>query len=81
MFTIDIKINGKSIYIIEGKNLTPRGPDYKGICAYEVGVDHHKITFPHARRSGLLRLCGRSIYGMCREIDKGRFTRKMIECK
>lgn len=81
MFSIDVKVNGKTKYLIQGRNITPRGNDYGGICVYEAFVDKSSFTLSHERRQGLLRLCGKVINKLCREVESGNFDRKLLEHK
>jgi hypothetical protein len=81
MFSIDIKVNGKTLYAIQGKNLTPRGIDYAGICAYELEIKGQKFSVFHERRDGLLRLVSKVIARLSREVRSGNIKRKEIEEK
>jgi hypothetical protein len=80
-FQIDISVNNKKLYHIDGRNLTERGLDYAGVCAYELDVKGDKFTLFHERRDGLLRLSSKILARLCRECASGKIDRKRIECK
>jgi hypothetical protein len=81
MFSIDISVNKKLLYHIEGENLTPRGMEYAGVCAYKAGIKGNEFTLMHERRDGLLELSRKVLNRLNREVKSGKIDRKQIEEK
>lgn len=78
-FSLEIKVDGEMVYLLRGKNLTPRELNYGGPCAYLVKCNDYEFTLMHVRKNGLLRLCGNALNNLCRRIERKKVNKEELE--
>ncbi len=81
MFSIDVKVNNKVIYTINGVNQSGKPKGFMGECKYLIDANCFEYEVLHVRKRGLLRLAASTLCKLCRNIEEGKVDPKQLETK